>query len=735
MGTSTSELVDIFNQFFNTHYTEKVAELAEGYPDEKRSLVIRYDDLSQFDSELAEDFRSQPTQIREYAEEALRMADHSSGVKLGDITVRLSGLPKTHALQDIRSRHVGRFIQIQGTVASASTVRSLFTDVSLECQRCGTVNYIPQQEPSTAESTDEPHECQGCERQGPFRINHDQSELVDAQTIVVEQQIRGDGSGDDIETIEVRLSDDLVSRAGVGDTVVLTGVLRLSENPSETTVTDKHLDAHHIESADPHAYVDINQSDVNRFIEISESDTLYEDIIGSIAPTIKGYEEEKLALALQLFGGIEKDLPDGSTVRGDIHVLLMGDPGTSKSPLLRAAARLAPRAVTISGTDTTPVGLTAAATPSSGDADPWEIKGGALVKANEGLAVIDNLGGFGDSHFEGLHSALEQQDIDVSKATVTKTLPAKTSVLAASNPKYGRFDIYEPLGEQMDIPVRLIPQFDLIFLMRDDPDPDWDREVAGHITDKHHLGEIEAKQTGFSESTTREDDVTEAASDLSPVIDNETLRKYIVHARQSCFPELTEEAKDIMAEFYVDVRSNDGEDAPAIPVTARKIEAIVRLAEASARMRLSDTIKVEDAERAVDIVRSCLDDIGITPEKGMFDDAVTEPAMSAETRQKLSAASELVEEATDENPSLSDVVNQANEEDKDVQEVKQALETKVKQLISGIEEDHEEGAPIEKVVGQHAEIGLNAASVEELIERLRRKGQVYEPKQDHLRTV
>jgi len=191
----------------------------------------------------------------------------------------------------------------------------------------------------------------------------------------------------------------------------------------------------------------------------------------------------------------------------------------------------------------------------------------------------------------------------------------------------------------------------------------------------------------------------------------------------------------MMAEFYVDVRSNDGEDAPAIPVTARKIEAIVRLAEASARMRLSNTIEVEDAERAVDIVRSCLHDIGITPEKGMFDDAVTETAMSAETRQKLSAASELVEEATDENPSLSDVVNQANEEDKDVQEVKQALETKVKQLISGIEEDHEEGAPIEKVVGQHEEIGLNATSVEELIERLRRKGQVYEPKQDHLRTV
>jgi len=698
MTTTSSKLTDHLIKFFRNYYRDEIGELAKAYPDDQRSLVIDYDDLYQFDSDLAGDFSSHPAQVREHAEEALRSYDVPKDVKFGNAHVRLTNLPKTHALQEIRSRHVGQLLQIHGTVASASTVRSLVDDASFQCQRCGTVNFVPQQEPTDPSNAKEPHECQGCERSGPFQIDYEQSELVDAQTLVIEQQIRGSGADEDIETIEVRLSDDLVENVEVGDAVMVTGSLQISRSPLSTTITDKYLDTHHIKSVDPHDHIEITQSDVERFVELSNRDAIYDDIIGSIAPTISGYEEEKLALTLQLFSGVRKKLPDDSTVRGDIHVLLVGDPGTSKSPLIRAVGQLAPRAVTISGTDTTPVGLTAAAAPSSGDPDPWEIKGGALVKANNGLTAIDNLGGFKKEHFEGLHSALEQQEIDVSKATVTKTLPAETSVAAAANPKYGRFDQYEPIGEQLDIPNRIVSQFDIVFTMTDAPDPDRDRDIARHITTKHHVGEVEAKRSHTHNSEIQSEAIDEKASELTPKIDTELLRKYIVHARQTCFPELTEGAKKPIEDFYVDIRSKGADEDAPIPITARKIEAIVRLAEASARIRLSDIVEVEDAERAVDLVRACMKDIGVDPEAGQFDADVVETGQSKTQREQINSA---------------------------------------KKMIDNVDKNHpdESGAPIEKIIDQHEQLGITPDEFEQVIEKLRRKGEVFEPKEDQLKTT
>lgn len=690
------ELTDKFIQFYRNYYRDEIGRLAQQYPDDQRSLTIHYNDLYQFDTDLAEDYLNLPERMREYAEEALRLYDLPAEVKLGNANVRLTGLPETTSLQKIRSRHVGRFIQIQGTVGSASTVRSEFSGAAFECQRCGTINYIPQSDISPSGEQEEPDVCQGCEKSGPFRVNKDQSELVDTQSIVIEQQIRGEGSDTAIETIEVHLTHDIVGNVSVGDTVSVTGIVRLSDSSSNTTITDKHIDAVWLGEVDPHDHIDITQSDVEQFIEIASRDTVYEDIVGSIAPTIEGYEEEKLALALQLFSGVQKQLPDESTIRGDIHILLVGDPATAKSPLIRSVSRLAPRAVTISGTDTTPVGLTAAATPSSGNADPWEIKGGVLVKANDGLAVIDNIDAFSEEHFQGLHSALEQQEIDVSKATVTRTLPAQTSVVAAANPKYGQFDQYEPIGEQLDLPSEIIPQFDLIFTMIDEPDPDNDRAVAQQVTQNNHIGEIEARRNQIGDIEVDEEDIEEAAEELSPVVSLDLLRKFIVHARQSCYPELTEEAKDAIEEFYVELRSKGANEAAPIPLTARKIEAIVRLAEASARIRLSDTVESEDAERAIDIVRSCLQDIGIDPETGQFDAEVVETGQAQTRRDRL---------------------------------------MNMKDLIAEVEKGSDRGAPIEKILDRANEIGMDRTKAEQEIEKLRRKGEVFEPKEDCLMTT
>jgi len=232
--------------------------------------------------------------------------------------------------------------------------------------------------------------------------------------------------------------------------------------------------------------------------------------------------------------------------------------------------------------------------------------------------------------------------------------------------------------------------------MEDEPDIGRDQEIADQILLNHHVGETEAQQSNLSDSVGQSEDYDEEASQLSPEIDTELLRKYIAHAQQNCFPELTEQAKHLIKEFYVDMRSNVDEGDALLTITARKLEAIVRLAEASARVRLSDTVEAEDAERAVDIVRSCLQDIGVDPETGQFDTDVVETKTSTKQRERSK---------------------------------------NIKDLISEIAEEFEKGAPVSEILDRSDQIGIDASTAEDEINKLRAKGEVYEPVDDHLRTT
>ncbi|WP_302083566.1 minichromosome maintenance protein MCM [Salinibaculum rarum] len=680
-----SELVDEFTQFYDRYYATEIAELAEKYPGKKQSLVISYDDVTDYSTDLADDFLNKPVQITEYAEEALRRYD-TPDTPLGQAHVRLKGLPDTVPLEDIRTKHIGTLIQVRGTVSSTSKVRSEYTDVAYECQRCGTLTRIPQPTIRDGSDREKPHECQGCERQGPFRVNSEQSVMVDVQTVVLEEQIRGIGGSDDTTTIKLRLEDDIAGATNPGDTLLVTGVLKYADKDLETTIPDKYIDVTSTVHAEPNGHVEITERDETQLREIASQETLFKDIVGSIAPSLYGHTREKLAVAFQLAGGVPKVLPDGSRIRGDIHLMCIGDPGTGKSILARAAARLAPRAVTVSGTDTSKVGLTASATPSSGDSDPWEVKGGALVRANNGLAVIDNMGGFGSDELAGLHSTIEHQEVNVSKASVTATLPAQSAVFTALNPKYGQFDQYEPIGEQINLPPDVTSQFDLVFTLTDHPDRDQDEAVADHILDTSEAAEA-----------AQEDDIPDSPAD--PVIDQELLRKYFVYANRQSTPELTDEAKAKIRAFYVELRSESADEDAPVPVTARKIEAVVRLAEASARLRLADTITTADAERAIHLVQSCLRDLGVNPETPEFgaDEVDTRSLPSKIQRDRLK----------DARKSLCDL---------------------------GFE--YEKGIPKEVAVNKIAEqLGVSKEKAEIVITELKSKGEAYEPEKGRLRTT
>ena len=696
-SAENAELIDDFEEFYRNYYRNEIGELAQKYPNEKRSLFIDWGDLYRFDSDLADDYRSQPGQLQEYAEEALRLYDLPVDVGLGRAHVRIRGLGETTEIREIRARHRGQLLGVQGIIRKATDVRPKITEAAFECQRCGTLTRIPQ----TGSDFQEPHECQGCERQGPFTINFDQSEFVDAQKLRVQESPEGLRGGETPQNIDVHIEDDITGRVTAGDHVRVTGILHLDQqenNREASPMFDVFMDGIAVDIEDEQFEdMDISEADKRAIVELSTEDDIYEQMIGSIAPSIYGYEQAKLAMILQLFSGVAKHLPDGSRIRGDLHMLLIGDPGTGKSVMLQYIRNIAPRSVYTSGKGSSSAGLTAAAVRDDfGDGQQWTLEAGALVLADQGIAAVDELDKMRPEDRSAMHEALEQQTISVSKAGINATLKSRCSLLGAANPKYGRFDQYESIGEQIDLEPALVSRFDLIFTVTDHPDPDEDKKLAEHILRTNYAGELNTQRNEQTAANVSQAEVDAVTDTVAPDIEPELLRKYIAYAQRNCFPTMTEEAKEAIGDFYVSLRSEGADDDAPVPVTARKLEALVRLGEASARVRLSDSVELEDAERVIEIVRSCLRDIGVDPETGEFDADIVETGQSKTQRDRVK---------------------------------------NVKALISEIEKEYDSGAPVEEVLDRAEETGMERSQAEHEIEKLRRQGEVYEPQTDHLRTT
>jgi replicative DNA helicase Mcm len=682
-----TQLIDRFQSFYREYYKDDIGDLARQYPTGAKSLVVDWQDLYQFDPDLADDVRSQPGQLREYAEEALRLYDLPVEVSLSQAHVRFRALPDVTEIREIRADHRGRLIAVPGIVRKATDVRPKITDAAFECQRCGTLTRIPQ----TGGDFQEPHECQGCERQGPFRINFDQSAFIDAQKIRVQESPEGLRGGETPQAIDVSIEDDVTGEVTAGDHVTVTGILQLDQQGNDREASpmfDVYMDGMTVEIEDEQfEEMDITDEEKQRIVELSNDPEIYEKMVGAIAPSIYGYDDQKLAMILQLFSGVTKHLPDDSRIRGDIHMLLIGDPGTGKSAMLQYIRNIAPRSVYTSGKGSSSAGLTAAAVRDDfGDGQQWTLEAGALVLADQGIAAIDELDKMAADDRSAMHEALEQQSISISKAGINATLKSRCSLLGAANPKYGRFDQYESIAEQIDLEPALVSRFDLIFTVTDEPDEEKDADLADHIIQTNYAGELNTHRAEITASNHTADEVDSVTDTVAPTIDPEFLRKYIAYAKRHCYPTMTEAAKAEIRDFYVDLRARGADEDAPVPVTARKLEALVRLAEASARVRLSDTVDVKDAERATDIVLSCLQEIGMDPETGEFDADVIETGTSKSQRDRIK---------------------------------------NLKTLIADIEDEYDEGAPLDVVIER----------AEHEVEQLKQKGEVYEPRTDHLRTT
>lgn len=1227
-SAENQELVGRFEEFYRTYYHEEIGELAQYYPNEQRSLYLDWTDLNRFDPDIADDFRNQPEQLQPYAEEALRLYDLPVDVSLGQAHVRIRNLPRPTPIRDIRSKHVNNLVEVRGIVRKATNVRPKIQEAAFECQRCGTLTRIPQ----SGGDFQEPHECGGCERQGPFQINFDQSEFIDAQKLRIQESPEGLRGGETPQSLDVHIEDDITGEVTAGDHVRVTGVLHLEQQGGDrekSTMFDIYMDGMSVEvEEEQFEDMDITDEDKQAIVELSNEPDIYERMVDSLAPSIYGHRQAKLAMTLQLFSGVTKHLPDGSRTRGDMHMLLIGDPGTGKclhgdtdvlladgrevpirdlvesnlddptpiddgvydeidtqvpsladdgtvthqraskvwkreapevmyrirtssgrelevtpshplfvqsdggfaarkaenlteeqfiatpkevpltaddtleieyrrseannavglelpdewtpslarlvgyiiaegsvtlnedytgdirvtnedpeviadveeafsrlglncttsmscdgksarvvrcssgecasflanlepaileksaeqrisepifqasrgtkreflkayiegeshvsstqreitvasmsrellegvrtlllafgvgstletrkngsyrlhisgtdfveyvrtvgfiterksiaatrfegtpqnsnteivpdigqdlrrvrealalsqsdfeiprstyqhyergdrnpsvtslrsvierfetrlewlretksrieqgcwddvervrrelgisqrtlaqgmavtqtaisyyerngvvpdggrtadgksvvldrieealaanrdvqalrtlvesevgcdriesiaavepdyewvydleiegthnyvsngvishnSALLQYIRNIAPRSVYTSGKGSSSAGLTAAAVRDDfGEGQQWTLEAGALVLADRGIAAVDELDKMDSNDRSAMHEALEQQSISISKAGINATLKSRCSLLGAANPKYGRFDQYEPIGEQIDLDPALISRFDLIFTVTDQPDPEEDKKLAQHILQTNYAGELNTQRTNLASPDVTREEVDSVTEEVAPDIDADLLRKYIAYAQQNCYPRMTDEAREAVQDFYVDLRSKGADEDAPVPVTARKLEALVRLAEASARVRLSDTVDREDAERAIEIVRSCLQDIGVDPETGEYDVDVIETGRSKTQRDRVKGIKEVIRELQEEY-------------------------------------DGESGAPQEKVIERADEVGIEGSKAEHEIQKLRDKGEIYSPDRDHLRLV
>ena len=675
--------------FLKRYCWNELIEMSNSYP-EKRSLFVKFADMDTYDPNLADMLLEEPDVTIASATQALREMDIPTGVTLEEANLRIIKLPKKLKIRDIRSGDIGKLMGIDGLVTKATEVRPRVVEAVFECPFCGHIFSVEQ---TGGRQFKEPRECEGCDRKVQhFKLLVDRCKFANTQKIRLQESPEELRGGELPQAIDVNLEDDISGEIAPGDRSIVTGILRSYQRTTQfgkTPFFDIYLDGNSLEvMEEAFEEIQITEEDEREIVKLKNQPDVYEQLIRSIAPSIFGCNEIKEAMVLQLFAGIPKELPDETRVRGDIHVLLVGDPGVAKSQLLNYQVKLAPRGLYTGGKSSTSAGLTAAAVRDEFGDGRWTLEAGALVLADKGIAAVDEIDKMKKEDRDALHEAMEQQTVSIAKAGIIARLNSRCALLAAANPIGGRFDRYEPISKQINMPPTLLSRFDLIYTMMDRPNEEMDTKTAKHIIETHYAGEILArvKNTGKVEEGEKEH-FGEAMQMMEPAVQGDLLRKYVAWSKRNVFPVMSDEARKKFLEFYIGLRRQgyDDEEEP-VPVTARQLEALIRLGEAKARTRLSDKITVEDAESVIEVVNYCLKHVFTDPETDKLDvDWIN--AGTTKTRRDRARS--------------------------------------IKAIITEMEAEHGDEVPIEDVLDIAEEEGMDRDKAEEVIEAMKRDGLLF----------
>ncbi len=656
-------------KFFEAHKKE----IGESIRQEDSIVKFDFEPLAEFSPVLSEKLLDNPEETLELLQNSL---DETGLIR--NPRIRLKTLPNSVdvKVREIRAKHLDQFISIEGIVRQASDVRPQVVNARFECPSCGAILSVLQIDKKFRE----PSRC-SCGRKGLFKLLS--KEMVDAQRLVIEESPDALDGGEQPRRINVFLKEDLVEprmeeKTTPGSKVRILGVLKEVPVPlqsgSISTRFDLAIEANNAmpleESLED---MGVTEEEEEEIIALSKSPDVFDRLVQSIVPSVYGFEKIKESILLQLFGGVKKVKSDGGNTRGDMHILLVGDPGVAKSVTLKFISTIAPRGRYVSGKSATGAGLTASVVKDE-FLRGWALEAGAMVLANKGIVCVDEIEKMSEHDRSTMHEAMEQQTVTISKANIQATLRSETSVLAAGNPKLGRFDPYTPIPQQIDISPALLSRFDVIFVLRDLPNRDQDEAIASHVLEEH------------KQKVVRD------------VIDPQLLRKYVSYAKNKTPPKLSEEAADEIKSFYINLRNQSTKSTDGvrpIPITARQLEAIIRLSEACAKIRLSEKVERQDAQRAIALLKHSLKQVGYDEETKTFDiDRVT-TGMPSSKRGKI--------------VTLKETLSQ--------------LESKLGKLI-----------PYEEIENA-LEDKMTKEELEEAINQLSKAGDIFKPKKGYIQKI
>lgn len=654
-------------QFLRDYCQDEIAQLCKQWPREKESLEIDYLDLFRADiyeqEDISDVLTTDPMRVIKDLRHAAESYDYPVDMDI-EPEIRILGSEFERTVEELRQDDVGKYITVKGQVNELTQVEPKPVNAVFRCKNCSTPQEILQDRKTFLTPASD---CEACDRGYMGWELDDKATTYQDHQIIELAALPEDTAGGAPEKIKVEVTDGLTGQVSAGDRIEVSGIvktekedLHTKQNPSARRPI--YLDGWAIKS-EQESFQEIEPTRIEEIKQLPKNGDVFNKLINSFAPHIHTDEHgdmQKLAILLSLFGGVQKQLDTGSQIRGNINVLLVGDGGTAKSQFLKTAEKLAPKSVIASGKGATAAGLTATAEQSNLTGE-WSLKAGALVMANNGVACIDEFDKMTADARKSIHEALENQEVPVTKAGINTTLPAKTAVIAAANPENGEFDRFGDLIDEVDMEQPLISRFDIIFGLEDEQDTERDTTIA---------------ETQYR--------VSAGDLDVEPEIQYDLLREYIAYARR-IEPEFASD--DVMKElvdYYVKLRekAEDG-DEPG----PRLNDSLRRFAQASARVRLSPEIETEDAERAINMLKFHIGQVGL-----------------------------------DEHGNISGT--QINGGTTSQQKRIESVEDAIRRL------DQDEAAMIDEIYDR---VDIPEHKVDHEIEKLKQKGEVYEPITDGYR--
>jgi DNA replication licensing factor MCM2 len=582
-------------------YIHKINDMCSN---NRQSLEVSYTHITTSYETLAVWIAFEPAVILPYLNTiAFEVANHSfPGYEniVSELYVRIRDLPVKDSLRELRKTNLNTLIKIEGVITRRSQVFSQLKKVFYECQRCGEPKgpfyYNGQQDIKLGA-------CAVCQANGPFTVDRENTVYRNYQKITVQESPGSVQAGRVPRQKEVVLLGDNIDIARPGDEVEVTGIY-----------TSKFEYSLNIKHGFPVFSSVIEANFIRRLHEIESEELLDEDkikiknlakrsdvgklIINSIAPSIYGHHHIKTAMALAMFGGEAKDVGGKHRIRGDINVLVLGDPGTAKSQFLKYVEKTFARSVYTTGKGASAVGLTASVHRDASTGE-WTLEGGALVLADKGICLIDEFDKMDDHDRTSIHEAMEQQSISISKAGIIANLQARCSVIAAANPVKGRYDSQLSFADNVDLTDPILSRFDILCVVKDEVQLQQDMELATFVINSHIRHHPDDKISNEEKQMIMLEDLSER--ERSETIDQSLLRKYISHARTFIKPKLTSINKEKITKFYTDLRK-ESTTAGGINIAVRHIESVIRMSEANARMHLREYVNDDDVDLAISVM-------------------------------------------------------------------------------------------------------------------------------------